>query len=145
MNTLKTIWLYLWHIRIFNFMFVGGLSFILGLGIYYPLTLVIQSKVTILNQVFYLPAMLISNPIVAVFSYYANKHWTYGDCKVKSLSLARYELMGMTTIFLDMFVLFLVVHFGHIYYLLGMILTAFAMFLLRYTISNRWIWKTNEA
>ena len=137
------LWLYFWHIRVFNFMFVGGLSFILGLIIYYPLTLIIQDKIVILNQVFYLPAILISNPIVAVFSWWANKKWTYKGIKTKSVSLGRYEVMGMTTIFLDMAVLFLIVHYGHIYYLLAMVCTAFCMFLLRYTIASNWIWRIN--
>ena len=63
-------------------MFVGGLSFILGLTIYYPLTLIIQNKIIILNEVFYLPAILISNPIVAVFSWWANKKWKIGRAHV---------------------------------------------------------------
>ena len=135
---------WLWGIRILRFMFFGGISFLLCFAIYYPVTLLIQSKITILDEVFYLPAILISNPIVIVASYYMNKKWTYQDSKTRSYSLARYELMGMSTIFLDMAVLFVLVHFAHIYYLLGMVLTALIMFLIRYTISNRWIWHVKK-
>lgn len=136
------LWKRLWKIRVFNFMFVGGCGFLLNLAIYYPLTVLIHNKVTFLNQVFYLPALLISTPIVIAFNYALNKKWTYKDCPAKSLSLARYEFMGLCTAFFDIIVLFLLVYFGHIFYLVAMILTALIMFLIRYFISNRWVWET---
>jgi putative flippase GtrA len=138
------LWKRLWKIRIFNFMFVGGCGFTLNLAIYYPLTMLIHNKITLLNQVFYLPALLISTPIVIAFNYVLNKKWTYKDFPTKSLSLARYELMGLSTAVFDMIVLFLLVYFGHIFYLIAMVLTAIMMFSIRYFISNRWIWRTEK-
>ena len=135
-------WKRLWKIRMFNFMFVGGCGFLLNLAIYNPLTVLIHSKITFLNQVFYLPALLISTPIVIAFNYALNKKWTYRDFPAKSLSLARYEFMGLCTAVFDMIVLFLLVHYGHIFYLVAMVLAAIIMFSIRYFISNRWVWKT---
>ena len=125
-------------------MVVGGLGFCLNLVIYYPLTVIIHNRVSFLNQVFYLPALLISTPIVIAFNYLMNKKWTYRECPAKSLSLVRYEFMGLCTAVLDMIVLFCLVYFGHIYYLLAMVMAAVIMFGMRYFISNRWVWRTLE-
>jgi putative flippase GtrA len=138
------LWKRLWEIRIFNFMFVGSCGFILNLCIYYPLTVLIHNKITFLSQVFYLPALLISTPIVIAFNYWINKKWTYRGYAAKSLSLARYEFMGLCTAIFDVIVLFLLVQFGHIYYLLAMVMAAIIMFGMRYFISNKWVWKTSE-
>ena len=123
-------------------MFVGGLGFCVQTALYYPLTLIIKDKVTFFNQVFYLPALVIVFPIVIAFNYWMNKKWTYRQCRVKSLSLGRYEIMGLSTAIVDMALIFLMVQFGHIFYLIATVLAACIMFAMRYLISNRWIWKT---
>jgi putative flippase GtrA len=73
-----------------------------------------------------------------------NKKWTYREYQAKSLSLVRYEFMGLCTAIFDIIVLFLLVQFGHIYYLLAMVMAAIIMFGMRYSISNKWVWKTSE-
>lgn len=137
-----SLWKKLWKIRIFNFMFVGGLGFCLNLIIYYPLTLLIQNKVAFLDQVFYLPAMLITAPIVIAFNYWLNKKWTYKGTGTKTLSLGRYEMMGLSTMVFDLFIIYGLVHYVHIFYLVAMVIATIIMFLGRYFIVNKWIWKT---
>ena len=144
MNMIKKLWNKLWKIRIINFMFVGGCGFLLNLVIYYPLTLLIQNKVSFLNQVFYLPAMLITAPIVIAFNYWMNKKWTYKGVDTKMLSLGRYEFMGLSTAVFDLFIIFALVEYGHIFYLIAMVIATILMFLVRYFIANRWIWKTTR-
>ena len=136
------LWKRLWKIRIFNFMFVGSCGFLLNLCLYYPLTVLIHNKITLLNQVFYLPALLITAPIVIAFNYWMNMKWTFRDSPSKSLSLGRYELMGLSTMIFDLFIIFALVQYGHIFYLIAMVLATIIMFLMRYFIANRWIWKT---
>ena len=138
----KKLWIKLWKIRIFNFMFVGGCGFCLNLVIYYPLTLLIHDKVAFLDQVFYLPALLITAPIVIAFNYWMNKKWTFRGEETKSLSLGRYETMGLSTMAFDLVIIFLLVHYGHVFYLVAMVMATIIMFLMRYFIANRWIWKT---
>jgi len=138
------LWKRLWKIRIFNFMVVGGCGFILNLCIYYPLTVLIHNKITFLNQVFYLPALLITAPIVIAFNYWMNMKWTFRDSPSKSLSLGRYELMGLSTMIFDLFIIFALVQYGHIFYLIAMVLATIIMFLMRYFIANKWIWKTEK-
>ena len=138
----KKLWIKLWKIRIFNFMFVGGCGFCLNLVIYYPLTLLIHDKVAFLDQVFYLPALLITAPIVIAFNYWMNKKWTFRGEETKSLSLGRYETMGLSTMAFDLVIIFLIVHYGHVFYLVSMVMATIIMFLMRYFIANRWIWKT---
>ena len=99
------LWKRMWKIRIFNFMVIGGCGFILNLCIYYPLTVLIHNKITFLNQIFYLPALLITAPITIAFNYWMNKKWTFKDSTTKSLSLGRYELMGLSTMIFDLFII----------------------------------------
>jgi putative flippase GtrA len=138
----KKLWLKLWKIRIFNFMFVGGLGFCLNLVIYYPLTLLIHNSIKFLDQVFYLPALLITAPIVIAFNYWMNKKWTFKGEETKALSLGRYETMGLSTMIFDLFIIYGLVHYVHIFYLIAMVIATIVMFLGRYFIANRWIWKT---
>ena len=136
------LWKRMWKIRIFNFMFVGGCGFLLQTALYYPLTLLIHNSIKFFDQVFYLPALVIVFPIVIAFNWWMNKKWTYRDVETKKLSLGRYEVMGLSTAVFDMVLIFLMVQFGHVFYLLAMVLAACVMFLMRYFIANRWIWNT---
>ena len=141
---IKKLWLKLWKIRIFNFMFVGGLGFCVQTALYYPLTLLIHNSIKFFNQVFYLPALVIVFPITLAFNYWMNNKWTYRGIKTQSLSFGKYELMGMCTAMIDLVLIFLMVQFGHVFYLLATVFAACIMFVLRYIISNKWIWKTSK-
>jgi dolichol-phosphate mannosyltransferase len=131
----------LFKIRIVNFMFVGGLGFLVNMAVYYPVTYWLQTQTTILGQQFYLPATLISLPCSISFNYWMNKKWTFKDKKSSSLSYGQYLVMGLATSVLDVVLLFLLVHFGHLFYMVAFILATIVMFLSRYFISNFWIWK----
>ena len=141
---IKKLWIKLWKIRIFNFMFVGGLGFCVQTALYYPLTILIHNSIKFFNQVFYLPALIIVFPVVIAFNWWMNKKWTYKGVETKTLSLGRYEVMGLSTAVFDMIIIFLMVQFGHIFYLIATVLAACVMFAMRYFISNRWIWQTNK-
>jgi len=138
----KKLWYYFWKKRIFNFMFVGGVGYFINMGIYYPLTLLIENQVKFMGQVFYLPALLISNPITIVVNYYLNKKITYRDCKALRLSLVRYMAICMGTVIFDMAIIFGLVQYVHIYYLIAVVVAAVIMFGIRYWVVNRWVWNT---
>ncbi len=123
-------------------MLIGGLGFLVSMAVYYPLTLFFKDYVVWLGQQFYLPATIPSTLASVTFNYYMNRKFTFGDCPAKRLSLLRYQVMGMTTALLDIFMLFLLVHFLSIFYLLAAVIAVISMFLVRYFIANKWIWKT---
>jgi len=125
-------------------MVVGGLGGLLSFAIYYPLTFYFKSHVQFLGQTFYLPATIPSTVAGVTFNYFLNKKWTYGDCKAKRMSLARYELVGLSTACLDVFALFLLVHYGHLYYLIAPVVAVLCMFVIRYFLVNKLVWHTSK-
>ncbi len=126
--------------RVFSFTLVGGIGFIINMGLYYPLTLIFQSEVTFLDQHFYLPPFAISSAVAIMSNYHFNKVWTFGDRKAKSLSSMRYFGMAGITLLLDMFVLFLMVDYGHLHPMLAAMVAIIFVFFLRYVIADKWIW-----
>ena len=136
------LWDRFWKIRIFNFMVVGGLGALIGtLLIYWPITILIHNRVTVLGQIFYLPGLIPSSIVSMTFNYYMNNKWTYRGCSARQLSLLRYYVMGSTTWIFDMMLLVIFVRYCHIYYLLALLIATIVMFLVRYVISGKWIWR----
>ena len=137
---LKRLWCWLLRARIIRFSLVGGSGYIVStVLIYYPITLALH-HITALLPVFYLPATIPAAFVGITWNYFLNKHWTFGDRKAKQLSLLRYELMGISTTVGDIIVLFLLVHYTHIFYLIGSVIATVCMYLIRYLIANKWIW-----
>jgi putative flippase GtrA len=131
-------------IRIINFMLVGGIGFCVSMAVYYPLTILLKDNLSILGQQFYLPATLISIPCALSCNYYLNKKYTYKNVQAKQLSYGRYLVMGGITAIGDVFVLFLLVQFGHLFYMVATVIATLLMFLSRYFIANAWIWNTKK-
>ena len=124
-------------------MLVGGLGFCVQPYYLLSINILIHNSIKFLNQVFYLPALLITAPIVIAFNYWMNKKWTFKGEETKALSLGRYETMGLSTMIFDLFIIYGLVHYVHIFYLIAMVIATIVMFLGRYFIANKWIWKTN--
>ena len=143
--TIKRFWNWAMSIRIINFMVVGGLGFIVGTGlVYYPITWWLH-HVTAVNEIYYLPALIPSSLVSITWNYKLNQRWTFKDKKSESVSYLRYLSMSLSTIVFDIVLLFVFVHYLHLYYLLGLLLATICMFLLRYLIANIWIWKAKKA
>ena len=140
----KKLWQRFWKIRIFNFMVVGGLGAIIGTGlVYYPITILLH-HVAGMEEVFYLPALIPSAIASIAFNYWMNARFTFKDKKSESVSFLRYLAMGLSTIVFDIALLFMFVHYLHMFYLVGLVLATICMFLLRYLIANKWIWKVRR-
>lgn len=131
-------------IRLINFMVVGSIGGLISFAVYYPLTFYFKSSVLFLGQIFYLPAVIPSTIAGVTFNYYLNKKWTYGDCKTKSMSLARYEVVGLSTAVLDIIALFVLVHYIHINYLIAPVVAVLCMFIVRYYLINQLVWNTKK-
>lgn len=144
----KQIWAYLKHLfllamfrfRVLNFMLVGGIGYLINMGLYWPLTKVFKTEVSFLGSHFYLPPFVLSSFVAICANYYLNKRWTFGDRKAKSLSFVRYLNMAGATLVLDMFVLFLLVDFVHLNEMLAAALAIALVFVVRYVIADKLIW-----
>jgi putative flippase GtrA len=127
-----------------NYIVVGGIGYTLNLATYYPLTVLFKTQTRFLGQSFYLPPFLISSTIAMISNYYLNKRWTFGTYKTQSVSLGRYTLMTITTIWADFLILWLLVSYGHLNPELGAAVAMAMIFLVRYSICRRWIWTTKK-
>lgn len=127
--------------RIFNFMLVGGIGYIINMAVYCPLMLVFKSDVTFLNTHFYLPPFLISTFIAATSNYLMNKVWTFKDKERYKQSYIRYLLACSVTVLFDIVLLFILVDYGHLYPMLAAALAILVMFIARYFVVKKWVWK----
>ena len=141
MQLIRRLWNWAMSVRVINFMIVGGLGFIVGTGlVYYPITWALH-HVSGANEIYYLPALIPSSLVSISWNYWMNKHWTFKDKKSESVSYLRYLSMALSTIVFDIALLFVFVHYVHLFYLVGLVLATVCMFLLRYLIANKWIWR----
>ena len=128
--------------RVLNFMVVGGIGYVVNMGLYYPLTLVFKTEVTFLGSHFYLPPFVISSCVAIVCNYLMNKKWTFGDRKAKSLSFARYFGMAAVTLILDVVLLFVLVDYLHFWNVLAAAVAILVVFAVRFIVASYWIWGT---
>jgi len=137
----RTISFYINKYRLLNFMIVGGIGYIINMGLYYPLTLVFRKEVTFFGNHFYLPPFLMSTYIAATAQYFMNKAWTFNDREKYSQSYLRYLSVAAITVIFDLILLFIFVDFGHLYPELAAALAILIMFISRYFIVKRWVWR----
>lgn len=130
--------------RILNFMLVGGIGYVINMGLYYPLTLVFRTEVTFLGSHFYLPPFVISSVVAIISNYEMNKRWTFGDRKAKSLSFARYFGMAAVTMLLDLLILWGLVDGLHWAPMLGAAVAIAVVFVVRYVVADKWIFRERK-
>lgn len=148
----KEAWAYLKHLwklatfkyRMIKFMLVGALGFIVNMASYYPLTLLFKSEVVFLGQHFYLPPFVISSLLAISSNYICNRKWTFNDRRAKKLSYISYLGMGLTTLLLDMVLLFVLVDYGGLPPIIAAGIAIIAAFILRFIIADKWIWQKKE-
>ena len=126
--------------QVINFMLVGGIGYLINMGVYYPLTLLFQDKVTFLGQQFYLPPFVISSLIAILCNYWLNKRYTFKEQKEKRFGFGRYLFMASATLLLDMLVLFALVEYGGLQPIVGAALAILIVFVVRFVIAKYWIW-----
>jgi putative flippase GtrA len=78
------------RVRIVSFMIVGGIGYIINIGIYYPLTIIFKEQVVFLGQQFYLPPYLISSIVAITSNYYLNRLLTFKDSEEKTFGMLKY-------------------------------------------------------
>lgn len=135
---------YLTKYQILNFMIVGGIGYVVNMAIYYPLTLVFDKEVTFLGSHFYLPPFLISTYVAMTVNYLMNRAWTFKNNKEYSQGYLRYLTSCSTTVIGDIGLLFVLVDFGHLHPMVAAALAILVMFITRYSIVKRFVWKPKK-
>ncbi len=126
--------------QILNFMLVGGIGYVVNMLTYWPLTLVFKNQVTFLGQQFYLPPFVISS-LLAIFSNYElNRLWTFKGWQERKLGGARYLIMALGTLLIDMAFLFILVQYGGLPPIPAAAIAILIVFVVRYAIARTWVW-----
>ncbi len=132
------------RVRLINFMIVGGIGYVINMGIYYPLTLVCRDQVTFLGQQIYLPPFLISSGIAITSNYYLNQKFTFGDSRERSLGIVKYMGTYWLSLPIEMLIIFLLVQFFSLAPILSAALATLIVFLGRYLVIRRVVWRTHH-
>jgi dolichol-phosphate mannosyltransferase len=133
--------LYLYKYKISNFMIVGGIGYVINLGLYTLLTMNLKSdQTTFFGQHYYLAQFVVSSLVAIVCNYILNKIWTFRGWTEKRFGGLRYLGMALATLVLDMFFLGLLVDKGKLPYVPAAALAILIVFIVRFTIAKRWIW-----
>jgi putative flippase GtrA len=130
----------LMSIKLINFMVVGGFGYIVNVGVYYPLTLILKNNTLIFGQQFYLPPLIISSFISASANYYFNKISTFKKYKENSLGFWKYQASCWVTLPIDFILVFLFVNYLHMFPTLALAVAVLCVFMLRFVIVQRAIW-----
>jgi putative flippase GtrA len=126
--------------QILNFMLVGGIGYVVNMLTYWPLTLVFENQVTFLGQQFYLPPFVISSLIAIFCNYELNRLWTFKGWQERSLGGARYLIMALGTLLIDMGFLFLLVQYGGLPPIPAAAIAILIVFVIRFLIARNWVW-----
>ena len=136
--------LYLSKFQILNFMVVGGIGYVINIGLYSLLTLVPALKTFEFEQVgksYYLPPFVVSSLVAIVSNYIMNKAWTFKGWKEQRLGSLRYFLMALVTLLFDMAFLYLLVEFVNIPPVPAAAIAILIVFVVRFIIARNWVWR----
>jgi dolichol-phosphate mannosyltransferase len=147
----RTIWqylqqlvrLYMHKFKILNFMFVGGIGYVINLSLYSFLTLFPLLKTYQFDKFgmsYYLPPFVVSSLVAMVSNYLMNRIWTFKGWRERKASFARYMSMGIITLFLDIGFLWLLVDRGKLPPQPAAALAILIVFIVRYVIAKKWVW-----
>ncbi len=141
--------LYSYKYQILNFMVVGGIGWLINLGLYSLLLLVPALKGVQWNflgegQHNYLLPFIISSLVAMISNYLMNRISTFKGWKEQKSGFGRYMVMGIATLFLDMGLLVLFVRYGKFHYVPAAALAILIAFVVRFVIARSWVWKNRS-
>ncbi len=144
---LQLVSLYLYRFRILRFMLVGGTGTIINLASLFLIErFVLHSAleshwgVAIADRSYlaaFIPAFLLS----VVSNYFLNNLWTFRGRSAGKIGFWKYLLMACTTLPIDISLIYVLTEYAGLYYILSAAITILITFVIRYTVSRRWIWK----
>jgi dolichol-phosphate mannosyltransferase len=138
--------LYSYKYQVLNFMVVGGIGWLINLGLYSLLLLVpalkgVQWNFLGKDQHNYLLPFIISSLVAMISNYLMNRVSTFKGWKEQKSGFIRYMAMGLGTLFLDMGLLVLFVKYGNFPYVPAAALAILIAFVVRFLIARSWVWK----
>ena len=141
--------LYSYKYQILNFMVVGGIGYVINMGLYSLLTLMPALKKFEFNKVgetYYLPPFIISSLVAIVCNYLMNRASTFKGWKEQKGGFGRYLVMALATLVLDTTLLWVFVKFGNLPPVPAAALAILIAFGVRYVIARSWVWnkKTSQ-
>ena len=137
--------LYSFKYQVLNFMVVGGIGYVINIGLYSLLTLLPSLKTFEFNQVgksYYLPPFVISSLVAMISNYLLNKVSTFKGWKEQKGGFGRYIAMGLATLVLDTALLFVFVDKFSLAPQPAAALAILIVFIVRFFIARSWVWKT---
>ena len=138
--------LYSFKYQILNFMVVGGIGYVINIGLYSLLLLIpalksVQWNFLGKNQHNYILPFLISSLVAIVSNYLMNRASTFKGWKEQKGGFRRYMIMAIATLVLDTALLFVFVRYGNFPYVPAAMLAVLINFTIRYLIARSWVWK----
>jgi dolichol-phosphate mannosyltransferase len=142
--------LYSYKYQILNFMVVGGIGYVINLGLYNFLLLVPVLKNVLWNWLGenhpnYLLPFIISSLVAMISNYLLNRISTFKGWKEQKSGFVRYMAMGIATLFLDMGLLVIFVKYRDFPYVPAAALAILIAFIVRFIIARSWVWKKKSA
>ena len=134
--------LYLNHYQISNFMIVGGIGYLINIGIYSLLLNVpfFSNGFVLPGNHYYLFPFVLSSLVAIVSNYILNKIWTFRGWKENRFGGLRYLAMALATLVLDLAFLWLMVDIGHVPPIGGAAIAILIVFIVRFLIAKKWVW-----
>jgi putative flippase GtrA len=139
--------LYSFKYQILNFMVVGGIGYIVNMGLYSLLILLPALKTWDINKLLgegkpnYLPPFILSSLVAIVCNYLMNRASTFKGWKEQKGGFGRYLVMALGTLVLDTALLWVFVRFGNLPPVPAAALAILIAFGVRYIIARSWVWK----
>ena len=126
---------------VLNFMLVGGMGYVINMGVYYPLTLLFRNETVVFGQHCYVPPFLISSYVAISSNYLMNRRWTF-KTQEKSAGYLRYlGTYGFSLVF-ELAALVILTDFAHLSPQRSATTAILGIFLGRYAMVKRCVWKT---
>ncbi len=139
--------LYLYKYRWLRFGMVGAAGTVVNLSSLYLLnTFVIHKAFTTLWSdvaadrsylIAFIPAFLLS----VTNNYTLNNLWTFRERSAGKVGFGKYLLMASITLPLDMALLYMLTEYLGLFYVLSAAIAILIVFVVRYTIAGKWIWR----
>jgi dolichol-phosphate mannosyltransferase len=138
--------LYSFKYQILNFMVVGGIGWVINIGLYTLLLRVpalkeVQWNFLGKNHPNYLLPFIISSLVAIICNYLMNRVSTFKGWKEQKSGFGRYIAMGIGTLFIDMGLLVLLVRLWNLPYVPAAALAVLIAFIVRFVIARSWVWK----
>jgi len=142
----QVISLYLYKFRILRFAIVGAIGTLVSLTVlflveHFVLHSAFESAwgTAVANRA-YLVAFIPAFLCAVTSNFILNNLWTFKDRSAGRLGFGKYLLMNSTTLPLDYLILFVLTEFLGLFYVASALIAILFVFLIRYTLSNKFVW-----